>query len=297
VVAVFLLALVGSALIARRNLRLGRGDIRGALRLGFFYLIVRMLFWLFETHHSGSVGGEFDLLLSYLALSAFAGFYLWLLYIALEPFLRRRWPHRIISWSRLLRGEFRDPLVGRDVLIGAASGAVIILSMVLIPAVLHWLGKPFELSANPGVMRIGSQFFARLSAQVSAGLFLSLIMFFVLFMLVVTFRKEWIALGVLGILLTMFGTLVAGGGLAIIPSSALGALILIFLLHRYGQLALCAALFFLHFWVFYPVTSELRAWYATDFVIGAVLCVALAGFACYTSLAGQPIFSGRLLED
>jgi hypothetical protein len=36
VIIVFLIALVGSALIARRNLRLGRSDIRGALRLGFF---------------------------------------------------------------------------------------------------------------------------------------------------------------------------------------------------------------------------------------------------------------------
>jgi len=69
------------------------------------------------------------------------------------------------------------------------------------------------------------------------------------------------------------------------------------LLYRYGQLALAASLFFAHLWVFYPITSELRAWYATDFVIGALLCVAIAGFACYTSMAGQSIFSGKLLED
>jgi hypothetical protein len=31
--------------------------------------------------------------------------------------------------------------------------------------------------------------------------------------------------------------------------------------------------------------------------MGAVLCVALAGFACYTSMAGQSVFSGKLLED
>ena len=46
---------------------------------------------------------------------------MWLIYIALEPFLRRRWPHRIISWNRLLRGNLRDPLVGRDILIGALA--------------------------------------------------------------------------------------------------------------------------------------------------------------------------------
>lgn len=297
VIIVFLIALFGSALIARRNLRLGRSDIRGALRLGFFYLIVRLLFWLFQTHHSGSVEGEFDLFLSYLALGTFAGFYLWLLYIALEPFLRRRWPHRIISWSRVLRGEFRDPLVGRDLLIGAVAGGSMILSSVLTPAVLRWLGQPFELTTNPGVEHVGVQFFRRLASQVSAGLFLSLIIFFLLFMLVIILRREWIALVVLGIILTMFGTLVNGNGMMMFFASAFDALILIFVLYRYGLLALAASLFFAHLWVFYPITSELRAWYATDFVIGAVLCLALAGFACYTSMAGQSVFSGKLLED
>jgi serine/threonine-protein kinase len=297
VIAVFLIALVGSALIARRNLRLGRGDIRGALRLGFVYFLVRLLFWVFEAHHSGSVDGEFSLLVSYLSIATFTGFYLWLLYVAIEPFLRRRWPHRIISWSRLLRGEFRDPLIGRDLLIGAATAGPIILAEVLRTAVLHWLGKPFELALTPGSERIGSQFFARLASQMSAGLFLSLIIFFLLFMLVVILRKEWIALGVLVIILTAFGTLVSGGSLTMIPASLFSALILIFLLYRYGLLALCSALFFAHLYVFYPMTSDFRAWYATDFVIGAALCVALAGLACYTSMAGQKIFGGKLLDD
>ena len=298
VIAVFMIALIGSALIARRNLRLGRGDIRGALRLGFVYMIVRLLFWLFETHHSGSVDGEFILFLTYLSFATFTGFYLWLLYIALEPFLRRRWPHRIISWSRLLRGEFRDPLVGRDILIGAASGGATILITVLTPAIFRWLGRQYELINGPGTSRIGAQFFTRFASQLSASLFLSLIMFFMLLMLVVVLRREWIALVVLGILATMFGTLVSGGNpIMIFPSAAIGALILIFILYRYGLLALAASLFFAHLWVFYPITAELRAWYATDFVIGAVLCVALAAFACYTSMAGQSIFSGKLLED
>jgi serine/threonine-protein kinase len=297
VIAIFMIALIGSALIARRNLRLGRGDIRGALRVSFFYLVVRLLFWLFDTHHTGSVDGEFSLFLNYLSIATFAGFYLWLLYIALEPFLRRRWPHRIISWSRLLRGEFRDPLVGSDILIGAASAGPIILSMVLTPALLRWLGRSFNLTLNPGSTRIGGQFFLRLSSQMSAALFLSLILFFLLFMLVVVLKKEWIALVVLGIVLTAFGTLVAGGSPTLIPANLISALILIFLLYRYGLLALSAALFFVHLFVFYPVTSDFRAWYATDFVIGAVLCVALAAFACYTSLAGQSIFGGKLLDD
>src|SRR5687768_18051298 len=41
----------------------------------------------------------------------------WIAYLAGEPFVRRRWPWQVISWNRLLAGRWRDPLVGRDVLI------------------------------------------------------------------------------------------------------------------------------------------------------------------------------------
>jgi hypothetical protein len=143
-----MIALIGSALVARHNLRLGRGDVSGAVRIAFVYFVVRLLFWLFETHHNGSIKAEFLLLLTYLSLATFTGFYLWLLYIALEPFLRRRWPHRIISWSRLLRGEFRDPLVGRHILIGSACGALLILRHF--SGSNAWLGIPFDLMSNPG---------------------------------------------------------------------------------------------------------------------------------------------------
>ena len=41
---------------------------------------------------------------------------------SLEPHLRRVWPRTMISWTRLLSGQVRDPLVGRDVLIGMSWG-------------------------------------------------------------------------------------------------------------------------------------------------------------------------------
>jgi len=297
VIAVFMIALIGSALIARHNLRLGRGDIQGALRVAFVYFIARVLYWLFGTHHAGTVEGEFLLLLYQLSLATFAAFYIWLLYIALEPFIRRRWPHRIISWSRLLRGEFRDPLVGRDILIGAVCGGAVMLMTAATPAVLQALGQPFGLVTNPGNTLVGTHFFERLAAQVTAGLFLSLIMFFLLLLAVIILRNEWVALGVVLILNTLLGTLVAGGHLRGIPAAMLSGLILIVVLYRYGLLVLATALFFAHLWVFYPMTTELRAWYAIDFVIAAGLLVAVAAFACYTSMAGQRLFGGKFLED
>ena len=46
-ITVYLIVLLGSALLARRNLRLGRGDRRGAARVACFYFTVRLLVWLF----------------------------------------------------------------------------------------------------------------------------------------------------------------------------------------------------------------------------------------------------------
>ncbi|MBA3356013.1 MAG: N-6 DNA methylase [Pyrinomonadaceae bacterium] len=99
-IAIFLIALVGSVVLARRNLQLGRGDRRGATRVALIYFTVRMLVWLFVEHHNGLPAREFQLFILHLSTSVFSSSFLWLLYVALEPFVRRRWPGWIISWSR-----------------------------------------------------------------------------------------------------------------------------------------------------------------------------------------------------
>jgi hypothetical protein len=47
----------------------------------------------------------------------------------------------------------------------------------------------------------------------------------------------------------------------------------------------------------HPITSDLSAWYAGDFVLVLIISLALVGFAFYTSLAGQPLFRGALPDD
>jgi len=297
VIAVFMIALIGSALLAQRNLRLGRGDLSGATRLAFVYFTVRMLYWLFEDHHNGSINSEFPLFFVEIASAVFTAFFLWLLYVALEPFVRRRWPQRIVSWSRLLRGDYRDPLVGRDILIGAAAGGVIILVSTLTAPIMRGLGRSFEITSTPGTELIGSLFWGRFASQLTAGLFLSFIALFLLLLFVVILRREWLAVGALWIILTMFGTLVGHTTLLGLSDAMLGAAITLFILYRFGLLALCATLFFAHLWVFYPITTDFGAWYARDFVIGAIISLALAVYAFYLSLAGRSVFGGRLLDD
>ena len=52
----------------------------------------------------------------------FFGLLEWLLYLGIEPAIRRTWPGLLIAWARLIDGRWRDPLVGRSLLVGVLVG-------------------------------------------------------------------------------------------------------------------------------------------------------------------------------
>src|SRR6185312_13881379 len=60
-ISLYMVVLVCSALLARKNLKLGRGDRRGATRLAFLFLIIGILKWLFIEHHNGLPVREFGM--------------------------------------------------------------------------------------------------------------------------------------------------------------------------------------------------------------------------------------------
>ena len=49
----------------------------------------------------------------------------WFFYVAFEPYVRRKWPQTLVSWTRLLSGEWQDPLVSSEMLVGIAFGVVL----------------------------------------------------------------------------------------------------------------------------------------------------------------------------
>jgi hypothetical protein len=297
-IAITLVVMFGSVMLARRNLRLGRGDRRGATRIAFFYLIAEMLVWLFSEHHNGVVGREFGLFFLSLALALMNAVFLWLLYVALEPFIRKRWPDWIISWNRLLVGDYRDPLVGRDVLVGCVIGASITLLQLLSRSVPRWLGRPMWLSITPASETLDEHsFFGRFLGELSAGLFFSFVCVFLLLLFVSVVRRESLALGGLWFLLAVISVLLSNAGPQMIPFTVIPAFLVIFAMKRFGLLALTSTLFVAHLGIFFPITTEFTAWYARDFLIALVIVLALAAFAFYVSLGGGKIFKGGLFED
>jgi len=141
VLVIFIALLAGGALLAWRNLRLGRGDRKGAFRLALFIFVLVVGTWLLVNHHVAAMA-ELGSFVQMLCAALFAAGFLWELYIALEPYVRRRRPETLVSWSRLLAGGLRDPLVGRCLLIGCAAGTVTSLLYRLYLISRPWLGYP-----------------------------------------------------------------------------------------------------------------------------------------------------------
>jgi serine/threonine-protein kinase len=227
-------------------------------------------------------------------------FFFWVVYLAFEPFVRRRWPGRIISWRRVLAGGFRDPLVGRDILIGALFGTAIILCDFYLPNLApQWLGEAPSVPwfDFPATQLLGIRSFPfGLTQQIFAAVFQPFILLFILLLFYIILRRERLAALALWVIAAVALTLThetAAG----IPFACLSATLVVWLLYRYGLLALISAIFFLHLIIFFPITSEFSAWYAGDFVLALIVSIALAAFGFYTSLAGEPLFRGARLDD
>ena len=290
--------LVAGVLLARRNLRLGRGDRRGAFRLAVFVFVTLMLAWAITAHHLPT-SYEFGLFVMGASYSLFFAALVWLLYIGLEPYVRRRWPSSIISWSRVLAGQFRDPLVGRDVLTGVTLGVGIRLWFTLQDFAEGWFGK---LPPEPLTLPLGPLEGARLATAfllltISRYFAFALAVFFLFFLLRLLFRRDTIAAAVF--VLIFVATIALPGNYplvdAVFVAGAYG--ILIFILKRFGLVSL-VAFFITDVWLTQlATTSNLSAWYALSTYIGVAFVVGLAIYGFKVSLAGRPIFTAAALDE
>ena len=104
------LMLVGP-ILAYRNVKLGRGDRRGAFRAASAVFFLMLGAWLLGDTHVASTGVEQARLFSAIGSALFSAGLLWLTYLGLEPYVRRFSPDSLIGWTRLVAGGWRDPRV------------------------------------------------------------------------------------------------------------------------------------------------------------------------------------------
>ncbi|HET6976481.1 MAG TPA: serine/threonine-protein kinase [Pyrinomonadaceae bacterium] len=295
----FITVVLGSSFLALRNVKLGRGDRKGAFRIAAFMAAVFFLRWLFYSHHVSNEAEAFNFIAGVQNILAWTLFF-WVVYLAFEPFVRRRWPERIVSWSRLLAGGFRDPLVGRDILIGAVFGlGIVICNFYLANAVPRLFGYApgIPWMDFPATQLLGIRSFAfGITQQIFGALLQSFMLLFFLLLLYIILRRERIAAVVLTLIMAVALSLThetAAG----IPFACIAVILMVASLYRFGLLALVSAIYFVHLTIFFPITSDLSAWYAADFVLASIIGLGLVGFAFYTSLAGQPLFRSSIFSD
>jgi hypothetical protein len=290
--------MLGGLLLALRNVRLGRSDLKGAFRLTAVFVVLHTVGWVLWTKHIWKPDVLISSFLSNLAFTLFEGLTLYMLYLAVEPFVRRRWPDAIISWSRLLAGRFRDPLVGRDVLFGSLLGAVVGLVALTEDSLPGWLG---DTPGRPQWVKLSSLGSVRLVVgELLDGIIHSMtfpMLILVLFLLLlVVLKRQWLA--VAAILVLVGGLSTAGSAHWYqVPFTMVFMAVILFTLLRLGLVAAVVVEAVSRTILSQPMTTDLGVWWAGG-TIGVLVVLALfAGYGFITSLGGRSPFGEGLLSD
>ncbi len=279
--------LTAAAWLAAGNLRRRRGDGRGAFRLAAFTFCVQMLLWAARAH-IGMTLGTFGIFLVALATSVFYGAAMWLLYIALEPYVRRRWPQTLISWSAVLIGRLRDPIVGRDVLIGctarrAAGGAQ--RPFRDLAAARRRLAEHGNNTPATWRARFPGDGSARRSPRHTGALFF----FFLIFLLRAVLRNQWAAGGAFALILASLSLLDSGHPVFRASINFIVFIGLAFVVLRWGLLALGISLLFLS--VSEVPAPQISAWYFSGSACVLIAALALVAWAFHTSIGARKIWN------
>jgi len=285
VYAVALLALI--AVLGWYNLRRGRGDLRGAIRFRLFIAgaaLVRIA--LMAPLTMGPQG--------FLIFVAITGNTLWagatsaVGYIALEPFVRRRWPRALIAWTRLLNGRLGDPVVGRHMLAGLLCGAVVVLAANLLVVREYGVGLPnWSYLLTPSASRAVQGVLSALIGAASE----TPMLFCLLFVAVTVFRNRWLGACFAGAILStpyLWGANSQALGWIVIPLLAIG---LMFFALRYGLLALVMAMFVFSVLSHFTLTLDSSAFHFGMSLAALATVIGLGVYAYRNAVAGQRLWS------
>ena len=294
-------ALLVPPLVARRNLRRGVGDRRGAWRLGLTVVALSLTSWALRTDALGSLFTSELVFGVPLGLALALGGMTALIYLALEPYVRRLWPRSLIAWTRLLMGRFGDPLVGRDVLIGAVAGVLVIVVHHLEWLVPPALGAPprMPFSVTESVLLGGGKALALvLNPRFLSG---PLLVLFALTMSMLLLRRRAAAVAAATLLLVLGDAhWTVGGSHGLTFASALVEVVLVWAilvatLLRFGLLALVSAFFFFGVLQRWPLTFDGTTWYAGTSLMGMLILATVAGAALFVARGGASAWRRAVL--
>ena len=234
-------------------------------------------------------------------MTFYAAMTVWLFYIALEPYVRRFWPQLLIGWTRALSGHLRDPVVGRDVLVGVAAGtigALLIASRELIPRLA---GLPVAAPELPNAMMLyGTRFALSEAIQIGRRAIVDAMQIVgVVVFLKILVKQTWLVLllGTIAVLpIAMSGTF-AGQQLALELAISLAGIVLVFTtLLRFGLLSLVITFYIFLAIESFPLTMDPSRPYGGASMLLLLAIAALAVYGFYASRGDEPLFGRTLLD-
>jgi serine/threonine-protein kinase len=280
--------------LAWRNIKRGKADRTGAMRLSVGIFAACILMWILRAHFAAGFG-EFALFVLALSSGLFNATVIWTTYLALEPYVRRHWPHSIISYTRLMNGKFRDPAIGRDALYGVVMGTLWLLIFAAKSMITRTLGaQPSTSNANylEGARATLGEWLIHVPESIRG----TLMFFFILFILRVLLRNRWLAAGVFVALWTLLQSLGSSHPAIEIPTEMAIYGIAAFSLTRFGLVTLAAAVFTTDSIGGIPITANPSIWYfgSTVFAFSAVFLLAVWAF--HAATAGRKLFAADIFE-
>ena len=280
--------MVGALWLARRNYRQGRGDREGALRLAKIVFGLLIGLWLLRSHLVLVLGfGTFGLMILAICTTLFLSSVIFVLYLALEPYVRRYWPQAIISWSRLLAGRVRDPLVGRDILFGILLGVIWLVVFIASRLAAMKIGASPELLSTDYLLSTRRALGIWLS-QFPGTILGTLEFFFVFLGLKVVLKRDWLATIVFVAIFAAAKTL--GSNYVALEAATwiVVYLILALIVYRFGLVPLACASFTINLLANVPFTGDFSAWYLGTTIFALLSVVAPAVWGFYYSLGNEP---------
>ncbi|MEI6670029.1 MAG: serine/threonine-protein kinase [Acidobacteriota bacterium] len=302
ITVLWMLVLLTLSWLAVRNVKLGRSDRRGALRVAVFILCVAAVRKVLAWHWAASAVGLWMVVQTQFGAPLFWALAVWVCYIGFEPFVRRRWPNALIAWARMLDGRLRDPLVGRSVLAGVIGGAAV-AGVVALPELLgRLLGLP---GVSPWIahrsLNAANLFVGDLLVVFGDGVIKSFGLMAVVLVVRLVLRSDRAAL-VAAYLVSVLSSVSDSQnvGLALAAAVPAGAIVVV-LLRRFGIVAVCVMVVTYDVLAQAPLTLDPNQWFAWRSLAAFAMLSALAVWGFRNVLGRQSAFpigaSHGVLDD
>jgi hypothetical protein len=229
-------------------------------------------------------------LLPVISDACFFAVFIWLAYLAIEPYARRRWPDSFISWNRVLSGRLRDSLVASHVLAGFAAYLAVVLIRYLVRISVS---APLTTPDFFTMMSLSSAtfFVMNLMSAVTIGPLNGMLLVVLVVLLRLLLRREWIA-DLLTVVLSSYQVALNPERLDPYRFAVVWAASLLYfyaglwLLRRFGLVALMAMFLANGLAVAAPFIS-FTAWYAGRMLVVDAIFVAIAAWSFWVILSAR----------